>query len=724
MKTIIISGAGGLVGGEAAKFWHEKGFNIVGIDNDMRAYFFGKDASTAKNVDEHKKNLQNYRHFQTDIRDVSLLVRIFKEYAGEISGVIHTAAQPSHDWAAKEPSTDFGVNANGTLNMLEMTRLYAFDVPFIFTSTNKVYGDTPNKLPLVELDTRWEVNKTHPYFENGIDESMSLDNSKHSIFGASKAAADIMVQEYGKYFGMKTGVFRGGCLTGPTHCGTELHGFLAYLVHCAVVKKEYSIFGYKGKQVRDNIHSHDLINAFWCFFNNPRQGEAYNMGGSRHSNISMLEAIQKIEYLLGYKMNYKQLDDARIGDHIWYVSDVGKFQRDYPMWKYEFNCDRILEEMVANECEKQGYSAPAIKTYSPIEVEKPENTDNPNFARPLPREQWVSKFPVILAGNDYYAPFIATTLYSILDNTESFVEFYILEDMITAKSKKKIAESLKLFRNYSIEYIDTAKYAIERFPNIDNRSAAAFSRYFIGDVLPDRKKVLYLDCDIIFCGDIAELYNLDLDNYPIAALWEDFVEYTNIKNNLYPEYKGGYFSFNSGVLLIDLEKFSCHTKTFVELTLRFQNLLKYSDQDVLNIVFDNNFKLLDYRYNFQIGNYWTFREKYPDKTGEIVKNPLLVHWSGMEMKPWKCNKPFYGFIFWEIAKKTVFYKRIREMQKHYSKKQIKTTGFYFLNRIPLVEKIKGEGVTSYKILGITIIKKQRTEFIFRDIYGYSDANWY
>jgi CDP-paratose 2-epimerase len=674
-----------------------------------------------------------------------LLVSIFKQYSGEIAGVIHTAAQPSHDWAAKEPSTDFGVNANGTLNMLEMTRLYAFDAPFIFTSTNKVYGDTPNILPLVELDTRWEVDKSHPYFEKGIDESMSLDNSKHSIFGASKAAADIMVQEYGKYFGMKTGVFRGGCLTGPTHCGTELHGFLAYLVHCGVAKKEYSIFGYKGKQVRDNIHSHDLINAFWHFFNNPKQGEAYNMGGSRHSNISMLEAIQKIESLLGYKMNYKLLNDARIGDHIWYISDVSKFQRDYPMWKYEYNCDRILEEMVANECEKQ-QRTDLIERLSlenkerqerreeqerrkeqekreELEKQK-EQEEEQKFAKPLPREQWSNRFPVILASNDNYAPFVTTTLYSILENTESFVEFYILEDAITAKNKMKISKSLEKFKNYSIQYIDATKYALERFPDIDNRSATAFARYFIGDALPDKKKILYLDCDIIFCDDIAELYNLDMDNYPIAALWEDFIEYTVIKQNLYPEYKGGNFSFNSGVLLIDLEKYKGYTKSFVELTLRFQNLLKYSDQDVLNIVFDNNFKRLNYRYNFQIGNYWTFRERYLKKANEIIMNPLLVHWSGMEIKPWKNEKPFYGYLFWEVAKKTLFYKDIRTIQKNDKKKQLKKTGFYLFNLIPLIEKVKGEETTSYKIFGITVAKIFRRQYIWRDIYGYSDENWF
>ena len=354
MKSIVVTGSGGLIGNEAVRFWHEKGFNIVGIDNDMRAYFFGQGASTGKNVTRQQTELANYQHHAADIRDVAALEKIFKDYHGEIAGVIHTAAQPSHDWAAREPFTDFGVNANGTLNVLEMTRLYATDAPLIFTSTNKVYGDTPNYLPLVETETRWEIAQSHPYFEHGIDESMSIDNSKHSIFGASKVAADVMVQEYGKYFGMKTGVFRGGCLTGPTHCGAELHGFLAYLILCAIEKKEYRIFGYKGKQVRDNIHSHDLISAFWCFFNNPKQGEVYNIGGSRHSNISMIEAITKIESILGCKMNYTLLEENRIGDHVWYVSDVNKFKKDYPQWQYEYDCERIIEEMVENALGKAG----------------------------------------------------------------------------------------------------------------------------------------------------------------------------------------------------------------------------------------------------------------------------------------------------------------------------------------------------------------------------------
>ena len=346
MKTIIITGSAGLIGSESVKFFHEKGFNVVGIDNDMRAYFFGQEASTAWVTESLKSTFNNYQHFNIDIRDYEGLEIIFKEYSGEIEGVIHTAAQPSHDWAAKEPLTDFSINANGTLNLLELSRKYCENAVFIFTSTNKVYGDLPNYLPLVEEESRWEIDKNHKFYLFGIDESMSIDNSKHSLFGASKVAADVLVQEYGKYFGMKTVIFRGGCLTGPAHSGAELHGFLAYLVLCAVHNKDYTVFGYKGKQVRDNIHSKDLIQAFWNFFQKPRFGEVYNMGGSRYSNVSMLEAINLIKEISGYQLNYKVSNQARIGDHIWYISDVRKFQSHYPQWKYTYDIKKILTEMI------------------------------------------------------------------------------------------------------------------------------------------------------------------------------------------------------------------------------------------------------------------------------------------------------------------------------------------------------------------------------------------
>jgi CDP-paratose 2-epimerase len=346
MKTVVITGSLGLIGCEAAKFFSLKGFRIAGIDNDMRSYFFGAEASNASKKTVLENEVGDYIHYSYDIRDFESLSQIFSRFGSDIELVIHTAAQPSHDWAAREPFTDFSINATGTLNLLEAARKYCPDAVFIFTSTNKVYGDTPNYLPLIELDERWEVNPDHHFAEHGIDETMSIDNSKHSLFGASKVAADILVQEYGKYFGMKTVSFRGGCLTGPAHSGAELHGFLAYLVRCAVMNRPYTIFGYKGKQVRDNIHSKDLINAFWCYFQNPRAGEVYNMGGSRHSNVSILEAVRLIKEVGGYNVNYTLSDNARIGDHIWYISDVNKFKGHYPDWRYEYDVRKILEEMI------------------------------------------------------------------------------------------------------------------------------------------------------------------------------------------------------------------------------------------------------------------------------------------------------------------------------------------------------------------------------------------
>lgn len=346
MSVVIVTGSAGLIGSEAVKFFHSQGFDVVGIDNNMRAYFFGEEASTLKNQKLFESSLSNYTHYSIDIRNQADVESVFSKYGSSIKGVVHTAAQPSHDWAAKEPFTDFTVNANGTLNLLEATRINCPNAVFIFTSTNKVYGDTPNYLPLVELETRWEIDKMHPFFKDGIDESMSIDHSKHSLFGASKLAADVLVQEYGKYFGMNTGIFRGGCLTGPAHNGAELHGFLAYLIKCTVFHKPYTIFGYKGKQVRDNIHSKDLISAFWCYFQNPKQGEVYNIGGSRHSNISMLEAIDLIEKISGEKLEYTISDNNRIGDHIWYVSDVNKFKSHYPEWSYEYDMPSIVKEMV------------------------------------------------------------------------------------------------------------------------------------------------------------------------------------------------------------------------------------------------------------------------------------------------------------------------------------------------------------------------------------------
>lgn len=348
MKIALVTGSAGLIGSESVEFLSGKFDKIIGIDNNLRQYFFGKEASTEWNEKRLENTFSNYIHYNADIRDAAALEKIFKEYGTDISLIIHTAAQPSHDWAAKEPFTDFTVNANGTLNMLEMTRLHCPKAVFIFTSTNKVYGDNPNFLPLIETETRWEIAETHPYFKEGIDEQMSIDHTKHSLFGASKVAADILVQEYGRYFEMNTGVFRGGCLTGPNHSGTQLHGFLAYLMKCAITGSAYTIFGYKGKQVRDNIHSFDLVNMFWHYYQNPKQGEAYNAGGGRFANCSMMEAIKICEEISGKKINITYSDTNRIGDHIWYISDVSKFKNQYPEWNWKYNLHDTLEQIFSS----------------------------------------------------------------------------------------------------------------------------------------------------------------------------------------------------------------------------------------------------------------------------------------------------------------------------------------------------------------------------------------
>ncbi len=342
-STAIITGSAGLIGSESVSFFIDKGFDVIGIDNDLRAYFFGKEASTRWMRDRMTSRYPaDYHHKNIDIRNFDELSKVFKESRPGI--VIHCAAQPSHDWAAKEPFTDFGVNANGTMNLLEATRQFAPEAAFIFVSTNKVYGDTPNRLPLIEQEKRYEIRKDHPYHD-GIDETMSIDGCLHSLFGASKVAADVLVQEYGRYFNMKTVCFRGGCLTGPAHSGTRLHGFLSYLVRCGIAGITYHIYGYKGKQVRDNIHSYDLVNAFYHFFRDPRIAAVYNMGGSRHSNCSILEAIDHIEELSGKKLAYKYDEKNRIGDHIWYISSVKKFQHDYPGWNYTYDIKRMIKEI-------------------------------------------------------------------------------------------------------------------------------------------------------------------------------------------------------------------------------------------------------------------------------------------------------------------------------------------------------------------------------------------
>ncbi|OHC74005.1 MAG: NAD-dependent epimerase [Rhodospirillales bacterium RIFCSPLOWO2_12_FULL_58_28] len=345
MSIAVITGSAGLIGSEAVRFFHAKGMDVVGIDNDMRRVFFGAGASTARSLERLQADMKNYRHENIDIRDVAAIEALFAGLGKAIKVVIHTAAQPSHDWAASDPHTDFTVNANGALALLEATRKHCPDAPFIHCSTNKVYGDTPNRLPLVEMETRWELASTHAYALHGIDEGMSIDNSMHSLFGVSKAASDLMVQEYGRYFGMKTACFRGGCLTGPNHSGAQLHGFLNYLVKCAVTGDAYTVFGYKGKQVRDNIHSFDLVNAFWRVFQKPRSAEIYNIGGSRHSNCSMIEAIRICEELTGRPMNWSYAESNRAGDHIWWISDVRRFQSHYPDWTYSYDIRSIIKEI-------------------------------------------------------------------------------------------------------------------------------------------------------------------------------------------------------------------------------------------------------------------------------------------------------------------------------------------------------------------------------------------
>jgi CDP-paratose 2-epimerase len=343
-RTIIVTGSAGLIGSEAVRAFTRDGVRVVGIDNDMRAQFFGQDASTRKTRDDLIANVKTYQHHDIDIRGAPAVVELFKQHSGKIDAVIHTASQPSHDWAARDPQTDFTVNANGTLNLLEAARKFCPEAPFVFCSTNKVYGDTPNRLPLRELEKRWEIAPGNEY-EPGISETMSIDYTKHSLFGASKVAADIVVQEYGRYFGMPTVSFRGGCLTGPAHAGTELHGFLSYLMICTVTGRPYRVLGYKGKQVRDNIHSFDLVEAFKEFVRAPRVGEVYNIGGSRQCNCSMLEAIELCEEISGRKLKWQYEEANRVGDHIWWISDVRKFQEDYPNWKFRYGLHGILDEI-------------------------------------------------------------------------------------------------------------------------------------------------------------------------------------------------------------------------------------------------------------------------------------------------------------------------------------------------------------------------------------------
>ena len=343
-SNVLITGASGLIGSEAVKFFSRHFDNVIGIDNNMRAYFFGEQGSIVDSTRNLVESISNLRMFDKDIRDYHELTKIFFEYSSSIKLVIHAAAQPSHDWAVKEPFTDYQINSTGTLNLLEATRKYCPDAVFIFTSTSKVYGDNPNKLPLLELDSRFDLPFDSEYY-NGISENFSIDNTKHSLFGCSKVSADVYVQEYGRYFGLKTTIFRPGCLTGSNHSAAELHGFLNYLVRCIVNEKQYNIFGYRGKQVRCNIHSKDVVSAFWEVYKNPKHGEVYNLGGGREGSCSILEAIQIIEKLTGKNAitNYKE--ENRIGDHIWWISNIDKFKNDYPNWKLTYNVTQIIKEI-------------------------------------------------------------------------------------------------------------------------------------------------------------------------------------------------------------------------------------------------------------------------------------------------------------------------------------------------------------------------------------------
>lgn len=343
MKNILVTGCAGLIGLEAVDFFYKKGFNIIGIDNNMREYFFGPAASVEKNLEKLKNSYNNFIYYNIDIRDYHNLEKIYQTY--EFDCIIHTAAQPSHDWAVKEPFTDYSINSTGTINLLELTRKYCKKAPFIFVSTSKVYGDNPNKLKFIELDTRYDLELNDDNYK-GFKETFSIDNAIHSLFGCSKLSADLYVQEYGKYFGMKTVAFRPGCLTGSKHKGVELHGFLNYLVKCNLYKKEYNIFGYKGKQVRCNINSLDLVNAFYEFYLNPKSGEVYNIGGNRKSNCSLIEAIAITEKLTGNKTKTKYINVPRIGDHIWWISDTAKFENDYPNWKVNYTTEDLIKEII------------------------------------------------------------------------------------------------------------------------------------------------------------------------------------------------------------------------------------------------------------------------------------------------------------------------------------------------------------------------------------------
>ena len=343
-KYVLITGSLGLVGSESVNFFLKKGFKVIGIDNDRRKFFFGKEGSVNSKKKLIKDN-SNYKHYNIDILNFKKINSIFKQFSSKIKLIIHAAAQPSHDWAYKNPILDFDINARATLHLLECFKKYSSKSTFIFTSTNKVYGDLINSLNFKEKKTRFEIDKKSPFFKRGINEEFSIDKSVHSFFGSSKTSADIYVQEFGKNFNLNTGIFRCGCITGENHAGTEAHGFLNYFVKQVVTKKSYKIIGYKGKQVRDNIHSHDLVNAFWMYFLKPKKGEVYNLGGGRKNSCSILEAINLLEKRFNIKVKKKYINKERSGDHIWWISNNLKFQKHYPKWKIQFSLDKILMKL-------------------------------------------------------------------------------------------------------------------------------------------------------------------------------------------------------------------------------------------------------------------------------------------------------------------------------------------------------------------------------------------
>jgi CDP-paratose 2-epimerase len=342
---VLVTGSSGLIGSEAVAYFDSLGAEVIGVDNNMRADFFGPDGDTTWNLERLRREHPRFRHHNTDIRDRGSLFDLFEVVRPD--AVIHCAAQPSHDLAAKRPFDDFETNAGGTLNLLEANRRYSAEAPFVFMSTNKVYGDAPNELPLVELATRWDYSRAGDH--DGVSESMRVDQSKHSLFGASKLAADVMVQEYGRYFSMPTVCFRGGCLTGPNHSGVELHGFLSYLVKCTVTGRSFTVYGYKGKQVRDQIHSFDVVRAFEAFIREPRAGAVYNLGGGRANSISVLEAIEAVETRAGRRLPHNYVESNRVGDHICYISDLRHLAEDYPKWSLTWSLDRILDQLVESQ---------------------------------------------------------------------------------------------------------------------------------------------------------------------------------------------------------------------------------------------------------------------------------------------------------------------------------------------------------------------------------------